>query len=539
MINRRVMRAATLAATLAAAVSSGPAAAQACDCTHQGSSVACPANLPPGSQSIQFVPGGTLWLTPQGQQVFVPQATFPACTTKTPTPPPAQPPTKPPVQTPATPPVQTPQTPPVDTPKTPPVGPPTQRPPIAPPTDGGRSNEDRARRSIEPPPPPIVVVPPTPDDGKTTDELIRRLGEEVRNQDKPGVPPPQPAAGEPSPSGKSPPPGTANTPAPTTPEGDTSTTQNVAQACPQRGRGCVALLLNFRTYAFANGLNDSEEPDELGAVANLLNLLHCETVQVEPDIKRTTSYSRNYYLGIAGHGYHYTSQIDPKGDEIEHNKKEIEKINAEVAKHRETVKSKKPEIAIEMISAHGHGSDLAQGDTFGWWSPHTEWYRNHLVRGSFHSGNYEAAKENVCQWFVYDSSCFAGLSPRAFDTLNNVGTATYSDKATDKCGLHAAYESDIAVATATTDTCALLADGPKLVEDTIVLALRTVMAHRTDATFGRTSSPEPKFIELVKGPSKEKFPSWYSDQGYQHKDRDCPTADRKGYDFSTKPMPPP
>ena len=50
MMKGSVMRAAVLAAMLVAVVlSSSGAAAQACNCTHLGGSVACPAGLPAGS----------------------------------------------------------------------------------------------------------------------------------------------------------------------------------------------------------------------------------------------------------------------------------------------------------------------------------------------------------------------------------------------------------------------------------------------------------------------------------------------------------
>jgi hypothetical protein len=78
-MNARVLRMLGLAAAFAASMlTSSPAAGQHCECTHQGTSVDCPAGLPPGSRSVQFVPGGTTWVTPSGQSVFVPHASF-AC----------------------------------------------------------------------------------------------------------------------------------------------------------------------------------------------------------------------------------------------------------------------------------------------------------------------------------------------------------------------------------------------------------------------------------------------------------------------------
>ena len=81
-MNARVLRTLGLAAAFAvSAFASFPAAGQTCECTHQGASVDCPANLPPGSRSVQFVPGGTTWVTPSGQSVFVPHTSF-GCTSR-------------------------------------------------------------------------------------------------------------------------------------------------------------------------------------------------------------------------------------------------------------------------------------------------------------------------------------------------------------------------------------------------------------------------------------------------------------------------
>src|SRR4051794_39452458 len=87
MSTRRVLR---LALALLATISCAALAQSNC-CSHMGGNVACPAGLPPGSRSIQFVSDGTLWQTPDGRVVTVAQSSFPACTTSTPTPQPQQP----------------------------------------------------------------------------------------------------------------------------------------------------------------------------------------------------------------------------------------------------------------------------------------------------------------------------------------------------------------------------------------------------------------------------------------------------------------
>ncbi len=155
-----------------------------CKCTHQGKPVKCPPGLPAGSRSVEFVPGGTQWVTPTGKNVFVAQTTFPACP---PTPPTATPPPSPTTPPPATttPPPGT--QPPPPTTRTPPKSPPRgQAPPTVPPGDLGRAEQERARGLLRDPSQPVMPVPPpSPTPPDAPDELIRRLGQSLRQQQTP------------------------------------------------------------------------------------------------------------------------------------------------------------------------------------------------------------------------------------------------------------------------------------------------------------------------------------------------------------------
>jgi hypothetical protein len=67
----------TLLATLVLRPAPAPAQGGG-PCVHQGRPVQCPQGLPPGSQSVAFVPGGTNWRnSATGAVVFVPSTTFP------------------------------------------------------------------------------------------------------------------------------------------------------------------------------------------------------------------------------------------------------------------------------------------------------------------------------------------------------------------------------------------------------------------------------------------------------------------------------
>src|ERR1051326_4153476 len=88
---RFVLSVSTSALVMFAAMPAIAQTSQGCG-THLGQSVQLPPGLPAGSFSVRFVQDGTVWQTPDGQQVTVPQATFPPCSSPTtPTTPPTTP----------------------------------------------------------------------------------------------------------------------------------------------------------------------------------------------------------------------------------------------------------------------------------------------------------------------------------------------------------------------------------------------------------------------------------------------------------------
>ena len=178
-------------------------------CTHQGQQVVCPPGLPPGSASVEFVPGGTQWVTPGGGNVFVPATTFAPCkpVTPTPTPVPLGPTRTPtPTHTPtptrvAVVPRETPPTPypttvtPRETPVTPsptgvpprysPIVPPAVTPPpstvVNPPAPDGPPRQPPSLPVIPDSPYPVVAPPAPADD---VDRSVRTLGDLIRTQEK-------------------------------------------------------------------------------------------------------------------------------------------------------------------------------------------------------------------------------------------------------------------------------------------------------------------------------------------------------------------
>jgi hypothetical protein len=193
-IKRFVCFIATLEVAMAFSAPADASAVMQDCCTHQGGSVQCPPGLPPGSGSVQFIAGGTIWRTPDGRTVTVPQATFAACTPASTTPTtPSLPPTTstPPSTTPGTttPPLGSTQqpsttTPPTTTPSgTTPSAPSGPRWPVPPLTEPPPASAPEPVRPLNEPDPSVVpVIPIKPSDDKATEELIQRLGRQRKEQ---------------------------------------------------------------------------------------------------------------------------------------------------------------------------------------------------------------------------------------------------------------------------------------------------------------------------------------------------------------------
>jgi len=210
MTAREKMAVLFAAATVAWPLAASASMVQGC-CMHQGQSVECPAGLPPGSGSKQFVPGGTDWAVPGKGTVFVPQTTFAACTPKppatstpptptmptAPTTPTAMPPSKPPTPattTPSSPSTTTqPTTPTRSTPSTSTpaepgssttTSPSTPRWPV-PPVIGPQETDLRARPLNEPDTTGGGVrMKPPGGDAKATEQSMERVKKLREEQDK-------------------------------------------------------------------------------------------------------------------------------------------------------------------------------------------------------------------------------------------------------------------------------------------------------------------------------------------------------------------
>jgi outer membrane biosynthesis protein TonB len=294
--------------------------------------------------------------------------------------------------------------------------------------------------------------------------------------------------------------------------------------CPQRGKGCAALIIDFSSRF--------NEKDDLKAMRNALEEIDCDVQYVDPEFRNANA----------------SVHSEQRAAAREWNDKQMKWIREEINKHRKKLEEGR-ELAIEMITAHGGGWEFDDdpSSTFGVFGPH-QLFRNNfnitergdsdkkqklgegragLTRGLFHAGNYTAAKKHVCAWFVFDHSCYSGLTPRAIDTLNNTGHAAYTEKPKDDCDFHAAYEEDLGVSTSKNDEMCDVND-----------------AATATAPFIKELE---NFEKSIQGDSPADYRSliakldnifwasqgFYSDGGYNY----CTGPTRSGYVFGPGPLP--
>jgi hypothetical protein len=244
-------------------------------------------------------------------------------------------------------------------------------------------------------------------------------------------------------------PTTPQTPAPTastppttpTPEQPVSTSRKKRdEDCPQRGMGCVALIIDFSH-------NVSWEFD-MGSLSSKLTGVGCETDYVAPDLWEIPL---PYDIGVEGFSYTVQPDAEDQRKAREHNEPEWTKVREAVEKHRAKV-AKGVELAMEIVNGHGYekGRDTMACGAWVW----KDYTGDFLLRSSFHDGNYHAANKNVCGWFTSDFSCYGGLTPKVVDELENLTTSTCSAASTIACGNHAGWEADASMSSASsTETC--------------------------------------------------------------------------------------
>ena len=295
-------------------------------------------------------------------------------------------------------------------------------------------------------------------------------------------------------------PETPQTPTKTPSTPDDSTTKKKRDEnndCPQRGKGCVALVIDFsKDYTFEF---------DMSTIAKKLGDAGCDTDYVAPtfkDIPKPSIFST------------------PSAEEIkaaeDYNKGQWDSINDAEKKHREKV-AKGVEIAIEITN--GHGGDATPGLPCGDVEPN-DWRGSYLRRDDFHQGNYRAANKNVCSWFAADLTCYGGLTPKVVDELENLTTATCKAASTIACGNHAGWEADGAMSSATsTETCT---NGSVWWQGSYVKSALEAEIKRRESGQNKDYSA---LIQALHSSTVESTTSRYTDRGYA---KDHPPVHARG-----------
>jgi len=305
-----------------------------------------------------------------------------------------------------------------------------------------------------------------------------------------------------------------HTPSPSPTPVATTDKKKKEEDCPQRGKGCVALVIDLShnvTWEF-----------DMESLSKKLTAAGCDTDYVAPDLVEIPLPQTYGYEGVAS----YTTKPDPKDQEKarEHNTPEWNKVREAVAKHQEKV-AKGVELAIEIVNGHGGPKGAAEILACGNWE-WKEYTGDFLYRARFHEGNYRAANKNVCGWFTSDFSCYGGLTPKVVDELENLTTSTCSQASAVACPNHAGWEADSSTSTATnTETCSNGSIGWQ--KSYIGDPLDAEIDRRKGLPAGSASSYSG-LIDALRTKAGESSTSRYADRGYA-KDKP-PAHTHGGYD---------
>ena len=342
---------------------------------------------------------------------------------------------------------------------------------------------------------PSTVERPAPPSGSPSQVTDARPGNDKPNGPRAGAP----GSEQPTvPPGSTP----AGSPVPATPPRDYAIAPEPAE-CPQRGKGCAALIIDFSAAI--------KKEDNLEALSKALTAAGCRDVEyVAPKFIAPADYSTSQEV---------TAQRWNDGN--------VKQMTDAIARHRNRVRQG-AELVVEIIKGHGVQYNGACGTVI----PGIDFTTPaEIPRAGFHRNNYQAVHGNACAWFVADFSCSSGLTPEAIDELNNRGGDAEPAcllKPGEKCLNHAAYEGDVAVGSAKSDTLCTFSASRDF-NDTITKALQSVAQGPYIPPSAQPGKPSLMnvLVEATRG-----MPSVYSDGGRKY----CGASRRDGYwlNFQTK-----
>ena len=323
---------------------------------------------------------------------------------------------------------------------------------------------------------------------------------------------------------------------------------DAANDCPQRHDGCVAMVINFlkakpkpMKMKVHNGKIEfdyyfmPELKDPVGNIPKLLSDLGCD---VQEAVAQFDPVPQPITIGLGQFGVITIPPIQYFVDAaLVHNRREWGKVDAAILAHRAKIQ-KDHEVQIEMVAAHGGDrADFGECGSWGMDFPIGK-ERSGLRRWQTHLADYWLGRKHVCDWLVFDGSCFSGLTPQAVDELENFAPAGHCDGPdTIDCPEHAGWEGDFATGTApSTTTCMAINLAFELSDVRRALQAEKAKHDAAPANYDYSdlvSALRSVTNDVVKDSNTSKStlkpePSYYFDGGY-HGDLTAPHHGSSGY----------
>ena len=228
--------------------------------------------------------------------------------------------------------------------------------------------------------------------------------------------------------------------------------------CPQIDKGCDALVIDFLAQS---GIWHEPSAHKTG---DALKKAGCNVRYVSPKFTKVppkpdlTKYTgNNMNLWKIRYNQYVQRQFDAHDKKVSKiltgNRRQWQLINRAIAAHRTAIRGGLA-MACQMVNAHG---SEGSGGTCGVWGVGWDTATGTLSRDKFHSGNYRAAKGNVCHAVMEDRSCMSGLSANAIDWLNNFSLVNCGTPPKENHRRHAAFYNDMVMTTAlAANSCTML-----------------------------------------------------------------------------------
>lgn len=273
--------------------------------------------------------------------------------------------------------------------------------------------------------------------------------------------------------------------------------EEIGPVCPQRGQGCQALILDFSENTYFELDADHLPP--------LFDALDCSLRYVTPKlvVVPTALFTYQNLLGTV-------QVLPPDPADVQaaraQNQGEWQTIWNALSEHREAVRAGR-DLAFAMVN--GHGDEAFDCGTVG---PGFD-SGTRLHRRFWHRDDYAAAVRNVCTHVAQDMTCYAHLTPKAIDQLNNSGDASCGIAPPMDHAMHAGYDADVASGAVPSGTCSNIAAGARI--DEIASVLRAEIDARTAE--GSNAPPAGDYERLGQRFRTETLmrgPSGYIDSGY-------------------------